>query len=467
MLVNRALRTEKSLMQRQSQFLTAAVVLAAFLPCEKTHAQAPLVTIETVLVGDPGNAADTNNTETIYGGASVSLGRGSVAYTYAIGKFEVTIWQYVAFLNAVAKNDPYGLWDPRMESDLNIAGVARTGSPGSYSYSAIGPSGAVQIPQASASNRPIAYINWFDAARFANWLHNGATNGASTETGAYTLNGATNGAPPARNVGARWWIPTEDEWYKAAYYKAGNANAGYWLYPTQSNITPGGTIGSGANQANYLSFVGFTVTGEQSYGPSQNYLTDVGAFSGSPSAYGTYDQGGNLWEWSDLSGSAVALRGGYFGFLEFDLQSTFRLDVPAADYADESTGFRLATLASTPTPPSPPAPTPAPTTAPTSNPVATAPTLTAPASASSRRTNYVLQLTATDDTGIAQIQYRIKGPGSKKFSKWTTRGLKPGANSGWSVKLRLPARGKWQIEVQAFDTQGNPSAVRSLTVRRR
>ena len=41
--------------------------------------------------------------------------------------------------------------------------------------------------------RPIGAVSWFDAARFANWLHNGGTNGASTETGAYTLNGASRG----------------------------------------------------------------------------------------------------------------------------------------------------------------------------------------------------------------------------------------------------------------------------------
>ena len=35
-------------------------------------------------------------------------------------------------------------------------------------------------------------MNWYDAARYVNWLHNGATNGANTETGAYDINQPLN-----------------------------------------------------------------------------------------------------------------------------------------------------------------------------------------------------------------------------------------------------------------------------------
>ena len=186
----------------------------------------PLVKIETVLVGDKGNAAD-------------STGYGAVADVFAIGKCEVTIGQYTTFLNSVAKTDPHSLYKSHMATDLNIAGIMREGSHGSFSYSVIG-----------SANQPIAYVNWFDAARFANWMNNGATDEASTETGAYTLDGATTGIIP-KNAGATWWIPSEDEWYKAAYYKGGGTNAGYWLYPTESDSAPGNTIGGAANQANY------------------------------------------------------------------------------------------------------------------------------------------------------------------------------------------------------------------------
>ena len=60
----------------------------------------------------------------------------------------------------------------------------------------------------------MTYLGWFAAARFVNWLNNGATAGASTETGAYTLNGAMSGGLEiSRNASAQYWIPSEDEWY--------------------------------------------------------------------------------------------------------------------------------------------------------------------------------------------------------------------------------------------------------------
>lgn len=62
-------------------------------------------------------------------------------------------------------------------------------------------------------------------------MHNGQGSGG-TETGADTLvSGLTNGFVPARNPGAQFYIPTEDEWYKAAYYspvKVGAGSPGYY-----------------------------------------------------------------------------------------------------------------------------------------------------------------------------------------------------------------------------------------------
>jgi len=257
----------------------------------------PLVNIETVRVGDAGNAADTNRLSS----GDASPGYGAVAYEFRLGKYEVTIGQYTTFLNTVAKTDTYSLYHPSMATDLNVAGITQTGSSGGFSYAVSGPSGVTPAGANSSSNRPIAYVSWFDAARFANWMHNGATNGASTETGAYTLNGATSGIF-MKNVDARWWIPTLDEWYKAAYYMGGGTNARY-LHGISGN-----NIGGAPNQANYDNGV-YSVTQSQSdrhggdISSTQNYLTDVGAFSNSASAYGTYDQLGNLAEWNDAVGN--------------------------------------------------------------------------------------------------------------------------------------------------------------------
>ena len=309
----------------------AIAAFAAFTLASNLHAQ-PLVTIETVTVGDAGNAADTT-------------GYGAVASEFAIGKYEVTISQYNTFLNSVAAvtSDSYivDLWNAGMTTTASIAGISRSGSGtlgDPYSYSVIG-----------SGNRPMAYVSWFDAARFANWVNNGATGGASTETGAYTLNGATNGVGFAVNPGATWFLPSLDQWYKAAYYKGGGTNAGYWLYPTQSDATPGNVVGGATNQANYRDDAGvFSVTQSTAVDFSQNYLTDVGAFSNSAGPYGTFDQAGNVWEWND-----AVYDGSYRGFRGNSaldaarsslMESSFNFGYGPPESEDQGIGFRLATV---------------------------------------------------------------------------------------------------------------------------
>jgi sulfatase modifying factor 1 len=300
-----------------------AALFAVVLASLNAHAT---ITIDTVTVGNPGNAND-------------STGFGAVSYTYNIGTYEVSLLQYATFLNAVAATDTYSLWDPNMATDLNVAGISRSGSSGSYTYSVIGD-----------GNRPVTYVSWFDAARFTNWLGNGQGSG-STETGAYTLNAATSGII-LKNTGATYWIPSENEWYKAAYYDPtlNGGTGGYWLYPTRSNSVPGNGVGGSANQANYNNGV-YSVTQSGSYSSSQNYLTPGGAFTASASAYGTFDQGGNAWEWNDgVVGSLRGLRGGswgeYVGYLRSSGRDDFFTD-PTFEYG--TVGFRVAEAVPEPT----------------------------------------------------------------------------------------------------------------------
>ncbi|NBU72816.1 MAG: hypothetical protein EBS53_15465, partial [Bacteroidetes bacterium] len=183
--------------------------------------------VDFVTIGNPGNAGDTLVME------DGTTGYGDVSYQYKIGKYEITTAQYCAFLNSVAKTDPYGLYLDAMSTDQYSRTVVRSGVLGSYTYRPIG----------GYESHPIAYVTWFNAARYCNWLHNGGTNGASTETGAYLLNGATNGLNFFAQPGAKFRLPTEDEWYKAAYYDPAKNSGlgGYWLYPNRSDsISTGG-----------------------------------------------------------------------------------------------------------------------------------------------------------------------------------------------------------------------------------
>ncbi len=278
-----------------------------------------VINIDYVSVGNVGNANDP------------TTGYGSVADTYQISKNETTISEYAEFLNAAAQTDAYNLYHPSMASDGNAAGITRSVVAGSFTYSVM----------TGAAGRPISYVSWFDAARFCNWMHNGQGSG-STETGAYNLAGATSGLF-TKSVGATVWIPSENEWYKAAYYDPTPGAGGgdnYWLHATQSNTLTNNTVSANYNDGDYA------VTQSGSYNSSQNYLTNVGAYgAASDSFYGTNDQGGNVWEWNDavISGSARGLRSGSWDNSESLLRSSERYELgPSLD--GSRVGFRVASV---------------------------------------------------------------------------------------------------------------------------
>jgi formylglycine-generating enzyme required for sulfatase activity len=294
------------------------------------------VVIETVTVGNPGNAGELSGQGAgLFGPDRIC---GAVDYVYNIGTFEVTAGQYTEFLNAVADEDTYGLYNTNMMADPTwwIAGcrIERTGSSPDYSYS-VAPDWA---------DRPVNYVSWGDAARFANWMHNGQPTGAqdltTTEDGSYFLNGATTNEDLIeinREGDATWVIPSEDEWYKAAYHYNDGVTGNYFDYPTSSDSLPSNDLidpDAGNNATFYGS--GYTIG-------SPYYRTEVGAHENSESPYDTFDQGGNVWEWTEaiLYGSYRGLRGGGFGNLEIALRAAFRSD---DDRPDEYgfIGFRVA-----------------------------------------------------------------------------------------------------------------------------
>jgi sulfatase modifying factor 1 len=329
--------------------------LAALACLLASPALATPITIDMVTVGNPGNGTDPA-TGSIY---------GRVDYSYQIGTYSVTIGQYTAFLNAADPSgaNPNDIYNASMGTDLNIAGISYTsGASTGAKYSVMSVSGSSPFGGVTAANRPITYVSWFDAARFANWMANGQGNG-STENGTYDLANAAAGNPPAKNLinpntnaAPTFYIPNENEWYKAAYFSpnyGGVGVAGYYDYATQSDSPPGNIIGSGTNQANYNAGAGYSVTQSASYSASQNYLTDVGAFSGSGSFYGTFDQSGNVYQWNDLNGTAGSprgLRGGFWnGNDPYELSSSSSVeDDPSIE--GNNIGFRLASPVVVPEP---------------------------------------------------------------------------------------------------------------------
>jgi formylglycine-generating enzyme required for sulfatase activity len=307
---------------RESNFLAVFTLALAATAALITSAAAS-ITIDYVNVGNAGNAAD-------------STGYGAVAYAYQIGKYEVTNAQYGAFLNAV---DPDG---------ANANGVYNTlmgsNARGGITYTAGAASGAKYTIRTSMGDKPVNFVSWYDAARFTNWLGNGQGSG-STETGAYTLNGNTGLI--TKNVGATVYLPSEDEWYKAAYYDPTPGAGGgdnYWLHATQSDTAP--TLGS-ANSTGDISNPGANVA-NYNQGADWNSLDGNVTTVGSAAAnnyFGTADQGGNLWEWNDavISGSSRGLRGGSEYSNEFLLRSSNRnINVPS--FESTSLGFRVASV---------------------------------------------------------------------------------------------------------------------------
>ncbi|HDZ20831.1 hypothetical protein LCGC14_0366660 [marine sediment metagenome] len=227
---------------------------------------------------------------------------GAVDYAYSIGKFEVTAGQYTEFLNAVAITDAYGLYNTDMWEHSRGNKIQRSGADGSYVYSVA----------AEREDRPVNFISWGDAARLANWMTNGMPTGVqdltTTEDGSYFLDGALTGV---RKADARYVIPSEDEWYKAAYHKNNGATSDYYIFPTSTDVIPSSAVidPDPGNNANY--------TYPGSIG-SPYWRTEVGEYENTVSAYGAYDMGGNVMEWNEaeilgqrgVRGGAVMLNWG-------------------------------------------------------------------------------------------------------------------------------------------------------------
>ncbi len=280
----------------------AAVLLTAFTLNIQPAAQADTFgtsgnefTIDFANIGNAGNVADTT-------------GYGAVPYEYRVGKYEIT-------QDAITKATASGM--------SNVTAGPWTG------------------------NQPAANISWYEAAAFVNFLN---TN--SAKTAAYDLtfsNGSwsmalwsseqawtAGGTNLYRNKDAFYFLPSENEWYKAAYYNPGGSN--YFLYPTASSSVPT-AVASGTNAG--------TAVYDQPFEQGPAGVDVAGALS----PYGTMGQGGNVWEWNEsafdgsnsLSSETRAIRGGDWFPTELNLRSSLRnVDFPTIENAN--IGFRVASV---------------------------------------------------------------------------------------------------------------------------
>ena len=397
------------------------ILLAALALAQGSFAQSG-VSFEWVTVGDPGNPKDTLTG--ISTGGQTPPTRGAVPYVYSISKYETTIGQYTAFLNAVAKSDPQralSLYSSDLGALDTIRGVARVAMDGKYVYYVKNVSQVPGAPSAglgrgwTSANLPITFVSYLDAVRFVNWLHNGQGD-ESTETGAYTISegqitqalhsgslvtmttaqphtltpgskvsvfsndfqlngtfavlettdttfmyqspwfsstprnvtvtGSMSGISE-RHPDARYRIPTENEWYKAAYYDPSPEGPAddYWLFPWRGDSEIGGA-------GNYY-VVRYFVTNRTVLDPYYTYLTDVRGFS-SPNYYGTLNQAGNVEEWTegDVFSGGPHTRGGYWDKppsapqnYAFQRMASYSAGQPAEDPGAYGSGLRVATVA--------------------------------------------------------------------------------------------------------------------------
>ncbi|MYM64217.1 SUMF1/EgtB/PvdO family nonheme iron enzyme [Pseudomaricurvus sp. HS19] len=226
--------------------------------------------------------------------------RGVVRYPYLIGATEVTNQQWADMLNrAGAKEAEQKCLYRDVMSDGVVGGLHREVIDGRVQFAA----------RPGWERRPATYVNWYAGAYYANYLHylrtpdpdddgqlEGTDERGAYDTRAFPACGESAAAPdhlPARrNPGALVFLPSVDEWYKAAYFDRQKFSSyKYWQYPTGTDEPPNNLAPPGDRfSANYQRDEHLSEGGP-------TYVSEVDAYPEARSAYGTWGQAGNVWEW--------------------------------------------------------------------------------------------------------------------------------------------------------------------------
>jgi len=264
-------------------FILAVVVCVMLVANVASATIVQGIDIDFVTIGNPGNPGDTR-------AEANPSGAGAVGYEYQIGKYEVTNGQWDAF--------------------VSVAG-APTGNPSNaYDEDAL----------FTGDNVPANNVSWYEASQFCNYLTSG-----DKSLGAYQL--GTDGSitidrdSAVSAYGIAYVIPTEDEWYKAAYY----TGSGYSTYANGTDLAPIAGINT-------------------NYGDLDGQPWDVGVGNGTQEQNGTFDMMGNISEWNEtLISPSRGFRGGTYAFPALFFRSSFRdFSSPYSEY--DSLGFRVASV---------------------------------------------------------------------------------------------------------------------------
>ena len=270
--------------------MLATVLMAVGVQADSFGTGGNAFTLDFVNIGGAGNVADVS-------------GYGAVNYNYRIGSHEITLDQFSKAPPTASGNEGY--WND---------GSRTVGTAG-----------------------PASYVSWNEAAHFANWLSSGDVNTGVYSFGGGLLNGINRSY--RNGNGLAYVLPSEDEWYKAAYYKPVD-NGSYSLYANGSDSAASLTHGTSSGW-NYWN------SGYVNGSPNRMWETGFGA----EEQNGTYDMMGNVWEWNESAfdgsinnmAASRVYRGGSFGNQENHLSSSYRGSFgPAGE--DDGIGFRIVSI---------------------------------------------------------------------------------------------------------------------------